>query len=58
MGKWMSWLYGLGDAIVHAATTLLRSKTVAPNGVVATGVTCIGFLIAKAMNMDAAIEIE
>jgi hypothetical protein len=58
MGKWMSWLHGLGDAIVHAATTLLRSKTVAPNGVVDTGATCIGFLIAEAMNMDAAIEIE
>tara|TARA_B110000261_G_scaffold49839_1_gene58954 strand:- start:377 stop:595 length:219 start_codon:yes stop_codon:yes gene_type:complete len=57
MGKWMSWMNGLGDVVVHVATTLPRSKMAGPDGVVDTGVIGIGFLVAQVVNMDAATEI-
>ena len=58
MGKWMSWMNGLGDVVVHVATTLPRSKMAGPDGVVDTGVIGIGFLVAQVVNMDATIEIR
>ena len=57
MGKWMSWMNGLCDVVVHVATTLPRPKMAGPDGVVDTGVIGIGFLVAQVVNMDAATEI-
>ena len=47
----------LGEAIVHPATPLLKSKTVGPNSVTDGGVPVTGFLILEDVDMDAAIEI-
>lgn len=58
MGKWMSWMQGLGDALVHPATPLPKSVTVGPDGVGdGSGVPISGFLIVEAADLDAAIEI-
>lgn len=58
MGKWMSWMQGLGDALVHPATPLPKSVTVGPNGVGdGAAVAISGFLIVEADDMDGAIEI-
>ena len=56
-GKWMKWVKGLGDTLVHPARPLPRSTPVGPNGVNDGCVPVSGFLIIEAANMDAAIAI-
>ena len=47
----------LGEAIVHPATLLLKSKMVGPDSVTDGGVAVTDFLILEDVDMDAAIEI-
>ena len=58
MGEWMAWMTGLGDAMVHPATPLFKTKIVGPKGVGdGENFPISGFLIITATDMDAAIAI-
>lgn len=58
MNRWMSWIGGLGDAVVNPGVPVGASKTVSDGGVADDGgpnPVC-GFVIVNADDMDAALE--
>ncbi len=60
MKKWQAWMAGLGDAVLNPpGTPLGKSKLVSPSGVSddAGENALSGYMIVKADDMDAAIEI-
>jgi hypothetical protein len=57
--KWMTWVGGLGDALVNPVTPLGKPKTVTSRGVSDGGGAnrLTGFSTVKADGMDAALEL-
>ena len=58
MAAWMSWLGGLGDAVVDPGNAAGMSKTVSVSGVADDGGAnpVSGYTLVNATDMDAAIE--
>jgi hypothetical protein len=57
--KWKAWVESLGDAVINPGTPLQASKIVTSDGVTEDNNhnAMSGFVVIKAANMDAAVEI-